>query len=193
ITKAEIERLQQDYRNAKKESEARGLQLRDEQSKFDQLKKELYQLQRKKSACEIKLEEFEQMELPETNDDGILAADLAYRMDLLDTAKGELEERIREKDEIAEKLKGMDGSVQETNAQREELQKKVLEIKKVIEKVKQDLRKYNTNHNHFKEGLKVEMMRKVRIDEKIDQLRKSLDEALRTANGLSPEREQSDE
>ncbi|CAB0015075.1 unnamed protein product [Nesidiocoris tenuis] len=91
ITKAEIERLQQDYRNAKKESEARGLQLRDEQSKFDQLKKELYQLQRKKSACEIKLEEFEQMELPETNDDGILAADLAYRMDLLDTAKGELE------------------------------------------------------------------------------------------------------
>ncbi|BES95460.1 Structural maintenance of [Nesidiocoris tenuis] len=193
ITKAEIERLQQDYRNAKKESETRGLQLRDEQSKFDQLKKELYQLQRKKSACEIKLEEFEQMELPETNDDGILAADLAYRMDLLDTAKGELEERIREKDEIAEKLKGMDGSAQEKNAQREELQKKVLEIKKVIEKVKQDLRKYNTNHNHFKEGLKVEMMRKVRIDEKIDQLRKSLDEALRTANGLSPEREQSDE
>lgn len=53
---------------------------------------------------------------------------------------------------------------------------------------KVEMRKYLTNHNHFKESLKMEMTKKERYGEKFAHLKQELEEAMKSAHEMCSER-----
>ncbi|KAF6207011.1 hypothetical protein GE061_018249 [Apolygus lucorum] len=188
ITEHELKSLKEDYVTQKKTMEDEKKKLVDAQQKLKVSLKELDTLMRQLNNCETKLFEAEQVELPESFDLNILEEDLQYRKNVIETIKAQTEVMEKEKNEAMDACKLEKAAWTEKEKIKEELSNKIKGIEKELLDVKGQLRKYNTNHNHIKEALKMEMVKKERYSEKIQNLKKELEEALKTATELCSER-----